>query len=174
MENTSSNSGTSLSKFLFTWIVLMLVWYAFTISFAPAELITGFIVTGIVTWLNYNNFACCGLNLFKPSKILLIIQYLFVFLVALIKSNFHVAGIVIKPKIVVNPGIVKFKSKLKSDFGKMVLANSITLTPGTLSVDVIEDSFYIHWLEVTARSEEGIYKAIAEDFENILIKIFDK
>jgi len=170
MENKSSNP----SKFIFTWIVLMLVWYAFTVSLQPAELITGLIVTFIVSWLNYNSFACCGLKLFQPAKILLILQYLVIFLVALIKSNFHVAKIVIQPTINVNPGIVKFKSKLESDFGKMVLANSITLTPGTLSVDVIEDTFYIHWLEVTEHSEEGIYSAIAEEFENKLIKIFDK
>jgi len=170
MEKKSS----SPSKFIFTWIVLMLVWYAFTVSFQPAELIAGLIVTFIVSWLNYNSFACCGLKLFHPAKILLIFQYLITFLVALIKSNFHVAKIVISPKIDVNPGIVKFQSKLQSDFGKMVLANSITLTPGTLSVDVIEDTFYIHWLEVTEHSEAGIYSAIAEEFESKLIKIFDK
>lgn len=152
----------------------MLVWYAFTVSFQPAELITGLIVTFIVSWLNYNSFACCGLDLFQPSKILLILQYMVIFMRALIKSNIHVAKIVIKPYIKVNPGIVKFKSKLESDFGKMVLANSITLTPGTLSVDLIDDTFYIHWLEVTEHSEEGIYSAIAEEFENKLIKIFDK
>jgi len=174
MENKSSNPGKSPGNFIFTWIVLMLVWYAFTVSLQPAELITGLIVTFIVSWLNYNSFACCGLKLFHPIKMLLVLQYMLIFMKALIKSNIHVAAIVISPKIDINPGIVKFKSKLKSDFGKMVLANSITLTPGTLSVDVIDDTFFIHWLEVTESSETGIYNAIAEEFENKLIKIFDK
>ena len=170
MENKTS----SLGKFFFTWLILMLVWFAFTLSLAPAEIIVGLIITSIVSWLNYNSFTCCGLRLLSPAKLILIVQYLVVFTIALIKSNFHVAAIVIKPKIKVNPGIVKFKSKLQSDFAKMVLANSITLTPGTLSVDLIDDVFYIHWLEVSEHTEEGIYAAIAEEFENKLIKIFDK
>jgi len=170
MENRSSGLG----KFLFTWVLLMLVWYAFTLSIQPAEIIAGLVVTFIVSWLNYNSFTCCGLRLLHPAKIVLIVQYFVVFIIALIKSNFHVAAIVIKPKINVNPGIVKFKTNLQSDFAKMVLANSITLTPGTLSVDVIEDVFYIHWLEVTEHSDEGIYQAIAAEFESKLIKIFDK
>jgi multicomponent Na+:H+ antiporter subunit E len=170
MENKSSSPG----KFLFTWVLLMLVWYAFTLSLQPAEIIAGLIVTFIVSWLNYNSFTCCGLKLLHPGKLWLIVQYLYVFLVALVKSNFHVAAIVISPTINVNPGIVKFKTNLKSDFAKMVLANSITLTPGTLSVDVIEDEFYIHWLEVTEYTEAGIFQSIAADFENKLVKIFDK
>jgi multicomponent Na+:H+ antiporter subunit E len=50
----------------------------------------------------------------------------------------------------INPGIVKISPNLKTDFGITMLANSITLTPGTLSVDIDEDSndLYIHWINV--------------------------
>jgi len=168
------NKSLKWGRFLYTWLILMVVWYAFTVSLAAAEIITGLIVTGIIAALNFTSFTCCGLRLFHPKRVLYLIQYAFVFIVALIKANFQVAKIVLNPKLPVNPGIVKFKTSLKSDFAKMVLANSITLTPGTLTVDLVEDEFYIHWLKMTAKDEAGIYEAIAADFEKILIKIFDK
>jgi len=162
------------ARFLYTWLLLMVVWYAFTVSLAPAEIITGLIVTGIISALNFTSFTHYGFRLFHPRRILLLLQYSYVFLIALIKANFQVARIVINPKLPVNPGIVKFKTSLQSDFAKMVLANSITLTPGTLTVDLVEDEFYIHWLKMTSHDKTGIYEAIAADFEKILIKIFDK
>jgi len=54
----------------------------------------------------------------------------------------------------------------------MILANSITLTPGTFTVDIVENRYYIHWLEVSATDEENVYKEIAESFEKILLKIY--
>jgi len=161
-------------RFFYTWVMLMVVWYAFTVSLATAELVTGLLVTGLIAALNFISFTHYGFRLFHPRRIMYILQYSFVFMVALVKANLEVAQIVINPKLPVNPGIVKFKSGLKSDFAKMVLANSITLTPGTLTVDLIDDEFYIHWLKMTSHDQSGIYEAIAADFEKILIKIFDK
>ncbi|RLD53127.1 MAG: Na+/H+ antiporter subunit E, partial [Bacteroidetes bacterium] len=77
------------------------------------------------------------------------------------------------PKLPINPGIVEFESKLSSPFAKMLLANSITLTPGTLTVDIIDNKFFIHWLYVTGTDEETAYREIAKQFEDILIKIYN-
>jgi multicomponent Na+:H+ antiporter subunit E len=54
----------------------------------------------------------------------------------------------------------------------MVLANSITLTPGTLTVDLLDDTMYIHWIDAKTLNPEQAHKEIAEKFENILLKIF--
>jgi multicomponent Na+:H+ antiporter subunit E len=53
------------------------------------------------------------------------------------------------------------------------LANSITLTPGTLTIDVINNNFYIHWIDVKSDDPEKVYKEIAEPFEKILLKIYE-
>ena len=68
------------------------------------------------------------------------------------KANFDVAYRVITGKI--NPGIVRISPDLKTDIGITLLANSITLTPGTLSVDIDEESndLYIHWINVKEES----------------------
>lgn len=168
----SLSFGTKLSRFIVLWIFLMLVWIAFTSSFAVQEILVGAFVSGFISLLSIRLFTCCDLSIFNPKKIVYMIWYLIVFLIALVQSNFDVARRVLSPSLPINPGIVKFKTKLKTHFSKMVLANSITLTPGTLSVDVIDDTFYIHWIDVKTTDPEKAFTDIAENFEKILLKIF--
>jgi multicomponent Na+:H+ antiporter subunit E len=74
----------------------------------------------------------------------------------------------------INPGIVKIKTNLKTDSGITALANSITLTPGTLVVDVTDDGYlYIHWINVKAEDVEQATKQIAERFEWFIRRIFE-
>jgi multicomponent Na+:H+ antiporter subunit E len=77
-----------------------------------------------------------------------LVHYMFVpFAVGLYKANVDVAKRIIFGNI--NPGIIKFHPKLRTDEGKTFLADSITLTPGTLTVDIDEEGFfYIHWIDV--------------------------
>ncbi|MEA1925553.1 MAG: Na+/H+ antiporter subunit E, partial [Candidatus Altiarchaeota archaeon] len=84
----------------------------------------------------------------NPVRWFILISYVLgPFLLALTKANLDVAYRVITGKI--NPGIVKISPGLKTDLGITLLANSITLTPGTLSVEVGEEnSLYVHWIDV--------------------------
>ncbi|MPN50037.1 Na(+)/H(+) antiporter subunit E [bioreactor metagenome] len=81
------------------------------------------------------------------------------------KSNFHVAKVVLSPKLNISPTIVTITTNLKSDFDKTILANSITLTPGTLTLDMTEEKLIIHCLE-----ENSIKDLQNSIFENILLK----
>jgi multicomponent Na+:H+ antiporter subunit E len=73
-----------------------------------------------------------------------------------------------------NPGIVKVKTKLATNAGKTVLANSITLTPGTMTVDIREEGhLYVHCIDVKETETEKATKKIADKFEKILLKIFE-
>lgn len=72
--------------------------------------------------------------MFLFRKFIYIVQYLFVLIIEVIKANLDVAKIVLSPKIDVDPVVVNFKTKLKSDLGRVILANSITLTPGTITM----------------------------------------
>ena len=102
-------------------------------------------------------------------------QYLPVFFWECFRANIDVAYRVLHPRLPINPGIVKVKTTLKSDTALTFLANSITLTPGTLSVDIDKDNgfLYIHWIDVKDREIEGATKIVVERFEKILRKIFD-
>ncbi len=167
-----NKSTFSVSKFIYTFIIIFLIWYAFTTSLQPAELIVGAIVSLMIAYITVKNFNCCDPILMAPSHIIHFIKYFFVFLGALLKANFDVARRVINPKLPINPGIVSFETKLNNDFAKMVLANSITLTPGTLTIDVVDNTFYVHWIDVTTENKEEIYNEIAAPFEKILLKIY--
>ncbi|HHO57336.1 MAG TPA: cation:proton antiporter [Thermoplasmatales archaeon] len=95
---------------------------------------------------------------YKPMSALrwlMLIAYLPRFFYEMAKANFDVAYRVITGKI--NPGIVKLKPDLKNNLSVTILANSITLTPGTLTVDVDEEkNLYIHWINVKDKFfEEG-------------------
>lgn len=110
-------------------------------------------------------------NIHKKSKNLLIsnikyaVLYIFILIKEIFKSNFHVAKIVLSPKLNISPTIVTITTNLKSNFDKTILANSITLTPGTLTLDMTEDKLIIHCLE-----EESIEDLQNSSFENILLK----
>jgi len=114
---------------------------------ATLAIITGFISRNILMKGNY--------RMLNPIRWILLIGYLIgPFFIAMAKANIDVAYRVITGKI--NPGIVKISPNLKSDLGISMLANSITLTPGTLSVDIDEESndLYIHWINVKKKALE--------------------
>ena len=109
------------------------------------SLIVGFIAR---TLLIKDNF-----RMANPKRWVLFIAYVIgPFFVAMAKANVDVAYRVITG--IINPGIVKISPNLKTDLGITILANSITLTPGTLSVDIDEDknNLYIHWINVKKKA----------------------
>ena len=101
--------------------------------------------------------------------------YLPLFLWECLKANLDVAYRVLHPSLPINPGIVKVKTELKSDTALTFLANSVTLTPGTMCVDVDKEQgiLYIHWIDVKATDVESASKEIVSRFELVLKRIFD-
>lgn len=99
------------------------------------------------------------------------LQLLWSFVVELVLSNLAVARVVLRPRLDVRPGIVAYKTQLETDLAITVLANMITLTPGTLTVDVEDDrsTLYIHTLNV--RDPEEVTESIRKAFECHLLKL---
>ncbi len=109
-----------------------------------------------------------------PKGFFYSIIYVFVFIWAMIKSNIDVFFRVLSPKLPIKPGIVRVRTKLKNPMARLILANSITLTPGTFVVDIKEDLLYIHWIEVCCEEDiDAMSEKIAGDFENLLLKIYE-
>ena len=103
------------------------------------------------------------------------VLYIFKFIWEMVKANVHVAYIVIHPKLPIKPGIVKIKSALKKDAALTVLANSITLTPGTLTIDVNPENhdLYIHRIDIDSDNVEENTKNIGGRFEPLLTEVFE-
>ena len=104
-----------------------------------------------------------------------IFHYVPVFLWEVLKANIDVAYRVAHPSLPIKPGIVKVQTSLRSDIACTLLANSITLTPGTMSVDIDKDRsvLYVHWIDVRSHDIESATQLIVERFEKILRKIFE-
>jgi len=73
----------------------------------------------------------------------------------------------------IKPGIVAIKTGLKSDIAKLFLANSITLTPGTFTLDILGDKLLIHWINVKGKDIDEATGIIGKKFEKYLKEIFE-
>jgi len=154
------------------FLILMVVWILVNNSFSEPIIIIGLVLSTIITLLFGVNLRIFDELKFTPASLGYTLIYLFVFLIELIKSNLDVARRVLTPSLPINPGIVKTKTILKSKMGRMILANSITLTPGTLTVDIKGDTLYIHWIDVCCEDMDKATDAIVKKFEKHLVKIY--
>jgi len=162
----------SFKNFIVQFFILFIIWILINNSFDTELLITGFVFSIVAS-----SIFCFKCDVFSdikltPKALIYTILYIFVFIIELIKSNFDVAYRVVSPSLPINPGIVAVKTKLKSKMGRMILTNSITLTPGTLTVDIIEDTLYIHWIDVKTVKIEEATKDIVSHFEKYLEVIY--
>jgi len=156
---------------LLLWLLLFGLWVLLT-SLTSEELWTGAILSFLIA-LFFNRFAVYFEGVRVTPKALVFLPYYFlVFIIEMIKSNIDVALRVLNPALPINPGVVEIKTGLQSEIGKLILANSITLTPGTLTVDVKGDKLFIHWIDVKNASSMEATRMIASRFEKILSEIF--
>jgi multicomponent Na+:H+ antiporter subunit E len=107
-----------------------------------------------------------------PRRIAYGIAYIPYLFAAVVRANLDVARRIVRRRIPINPGIVMARTRLKSPMGRTVLANSITLTPGTLSVDIKGDRLFIHWIDVEGAEEAQATERIVSGFERYLEVIF--
>ena len=133
-------------KFLNLFVLGYLVWLMLTSSLAPQELIAGLIVAALAALVGVA-FIPDFPNVLSPMRWVWFLVYVPVFLWELIKANVHMAYLVLHPRLPIKPAILRVPVPLKRDISKVVVANSITLTPGTLSVDVRDDSVYVHCVD---------------------------
>lgn len=156
-------------RFLITTVVAYVVYLLLTIGsgtvglWSRDELIVGAIFAVVVGALLRNRFIGKSLRMLNPRRWFTFLVYLFPFFLAMAKANVDVAYRVITGRI--NPAIVKINPKLKNDMSLTILANSITLTPGTLSVDVDQktNELYVHWINV----DPEVLKDMPRDYHPI-------
>jgi len=160
-----------IKSLIISTILLFITWILLA-GFAQQEIIVGLITALVVSLIFHEKIMVLQDIKLGPKSFFFMIGYFFLFTAELIKSNLDVAQRVISPKLPINPGIVKVRTKLKTPLGRAFLANSITLTPGTLTVEMRDEFFYIHWIDITKPDIDGATKSIVSKFENFLEVIF--
>jgi len=162
-----------MSKFVL-FVILFLLWSLLTWSFNYQDVIVGFILSLAIAIFMGDIFTEHPQKFGKVTRYLWMIYYVPVFFWYVIVANLDVAYRVLHPKMPIKPGIVKVKTTLKSDSARTFLANSITLTPGTMTVDITDDGYlYIHWINVTTTDVEEASKKIVAQFEYFLKHIYE-
>lgn len=161
-----------MKNFIVSFVLIFAVWLLLNSSLAPVYIVSGVIVAFILAVWSSLRFPVFENVRMTPKAFFSFIVFIHVFLLELIKSNFDVAKRVLSPSLPVNPGIVEVKTTLKSQMGRLLLANSITLTPGTLTVEIKDDSLFIHWIDVSSTDIEKTTEKIVKSFEKHLEVIY--
>jgi multicomponent Na+:H+ antiporter subunit E len=165
--------STAVGRALLTFLCLWLAWIGLTGSIDPQELLIGALCAAVVASVSYGLlFRGSTKEKFQVKRWGYAIAYLPAYIWQEIKAHATVIRLILHPRMPIKPGIIKVPTGLRSDVGITGLANAITMTPGTLSVDVDEKepSLYVHWIDITAPPEER-GKTIAEPFERYLRRI---
>ena len=148
---------------LFFWTTLLFImWLILTANIQIANLLIGAAISFSVALLYLKIFTH---KEFESINIYYLGQYAVILVKNLIISNFQIAKRILSPNMNLSPAIVAVKTELKSDWKKLLLANSITLTPGTLTLDIEGDTLYIHIIECKDMDDT---KYITQEFERVI------
>jgi multicomponent Na+:H+ antiporter subunit E len=149
-------------------ILLALVWTAVTGTFTLGNIIFGFLLGAIALYLIREQVGSLGY--FRRGIKVASLASLFV--TELVLSSVRVARLVLSPQMEMKPGIFSYPLTVDRDFEITLLANLITLTPGTLSVDVSEDrkTLYVHAIDCS--DVDAIRRDIADGFERRIMEAF--
>ena len=141
------------------FFVFFLIWIIFNGQFTFEIAAFGVVIAGLMylficKFLNYHPKT----DLLLCKKFFLVLQYVFVLITEIIKANFAVIRMIMSSRYKIEPAIVRFKTDLKTTPARVLLANSITLTPGTITVSLEEDEYVVHCLD--KELAEGINSSV--------------
>jgi len=149
----AQETRANIQKFVATFLLLFAFWCLLSEKFDLFHLTLGFFCSLFIAYLGHDLLFA---NV-RAGDIRIIIQRFIAYVpwhfYEIMLSNFYVARLVLSPKMPIDPQIIRFKTKLESDISWMTLATSITLTPGTITMDIKDGEFFVHALD----------KKVAED-----------
>lgn len=172
-----------IAPIISTFLLCLLFWIFYVLQdvniakIDSQELIGGIIVSLIVALFS-SRFLIKenAFWLLSPKRLGALIAFIPIYAIELFKANWDVAKRALSPKLNIKPGIVKIETEVKSDYGLAMLANCITLTPGTIVMDVVEEKgkcyMYIHWIDVQSQNIKEASNTIKGAFEPWVRRIF--
>lgn len=152
------------------YLVLLILWVIFNGKITLEILVIGMLLCAAVYGL------CCKFmgysfkkDLIYFRRILMAIQYGVILIIEILKANRQVLHFIVTPKYQVEPEIVHFRSNLRTETARVILANSITLTPGTITVGLEGSDFYVHCLdkEFAKGIDSSIFVELLEKMEAV-------
>jgi multicomponent Na+:H+ antiporter subunit E len=157
----------SVLNYIILNLLLSAAWAALTGEFTPGNLAGGFVMGYVVLWLARGALGQSSYFVKVPQ----VIAFIGYFLWELVKANVRVAAEVLTPGHQMRPAIVAIPLDLRSPLAITLLAQMITLTPGTLSLDVSSDRrvLYVHSMYVD--DIDAFRRSIKDGFERRLLQV---
>lgn len=163
-EDQAGGPGHTMQLFL----TLLLFWLLLNASLALDVLAVGVAASAVIAFFFRRNLGWFSQLRLTPRALATTVAYVFYYMKELTRSNLNVAAIVLSPDLPIKPGIVTVRTRLKTAMGRMLLANSITLTPGTLTVDMEGEWLHVHWVSVQSPDIQRATEEIVAGFERYL------
>lgn len=151
------------------YILLLCIWYIFNGKITLQITAFGLVIAGAVYLFmcKYMNFSIRKDMLFC-RKLVWAVQYAAILVWEIVKANLSAIHLITSYKVEIEPAIVHFKTHLKTRTARLILANSITLTPGTITISLQEDEFEVHCLdkELAVGMDSSVFVSLLEKLES--------
>ena len=148
MATPSSNNWRRFE----TFVLLFGAWVLFSGHLDAVHLSYGVVCSALVAAMSYDLLFPQTATPVAPAAVLRLIAYVPWLLWEVVLANFHVVYLILRPSAV-RSQVIRFRTKLQSDLAKVTLANSITLTPGTITIQLDDDEFVVHALSDKAADD---------------------
>ncbi|MEF3355953.1 Na+/H+ antiporter subunit E [Paenibacillus sp. GYB006] len=148
-------------------LIIAFLWMLLNQSWTGAGFVTGYVLGLLIIGIFRRFFP----TPFYLVRIWAVIKLLKMLLVQLFRSSFQVIGAILKPKLDITPGTFKYRTELTSDFEIMLLFLFISLTPGTLALEISKNkrTLYIHAFNMS--DEEEMVSSIRDSFEKAIMEV---
>jgi multicomponent Na+:H+ antiporter subunit E len=154
-------------KYTVPALLLFVFWCILATSHSLPSLAVGVVMSVLVAVFSGNiAFSAQEMPLYHRNRLQIFFRYVVILVAEIFKANIAVARIVLHPSMPISPCFIRIPMMLKNDFAKVLYANSVTLTPGTLTVDVTEDFFVVHGL--TVECAESVPGCVMEKYSRAL------
>jgi multicomponent Na+:H+ antiporter subunit E len=154
------------------WAVLLVVWIITNSTMAIEVALLGAFITLPISWVFASSGDTWTRIRWAPNGILHFLLYSGTFIVELVKANINMMRYVYALRIDIKPGIIKVRTRLQSPIGRLALANTIALTPGSLVIELRGDTLFIHLLDIDGIDTDAATDAIVTPFERHLEHVF--
>lgn len=132
------------------YLILLLLWFVFNGKITVEITVLGLLLCSLLYWFmcKFMDFSLRG-DIAGLKRVPSFFRYFFTLVQEIVLANLAVIRIILSPNMKIQPQLVRFKTDLKSSTNRVLLANSITLTPGTYTIRLDEDEYLVHALDIS-------------------------
>lgn len=140
--------------FIVSSLILLLFWIALTWKFDPVSLGLGVFCSLLVSYWSHDLLLSESDYKMTLRRYLSLAKFLPYLLWQILLANLKVAYLILNPRDLIEPVVIRFNPDLQTDMGVVILANAITLTPGTVTIIAHKQEFIVH--AITAKDAESL------------------